>query len=189
MLDGLTRRDVLKLSLAAGAVGAAAPLLPGCKPVVDKSAYPHPLETVSDLEFAVLTKAAEVVLPPVGVGLPDHRELPILRNADHQISVWPASLREQVGDALVLFEYGAVLLGWHFRPFTRLEADQSRAYLVRWRTGHRVQKAVYGAITRILLSAYWQEEATWAAVGYEGPVYTRVQIPSLGNAPLPEERA
>jgi hypothetical protein len=189
MLNGLTRRDVLKLSLAAGAVGVTAPLLPGCKPVVDRSGYPHSLETVSDLEFAVLTKAAEVVLPPPGVGLPDHRELPIVRNVDHQLSGWPSSVREQVEDGLTLFEYGAILLGWHFKPFTRLGSDQARDYLVCWRTGHRVQKAVYGAITRLLLGAYWQEEVTWEPVGYGGPAHRRVRIPSLGNAPLPEERA
>ncbi len=189
MLDGLTRRDVLKLSLAAGVVGAAAPLLPGCKPVVDKSGYPHPLETVSDLEFAVLTKAAEVVLPSPEVGLPDHRDLPIVRNVDHQLSVWPASIRAQIGDGLKLFEYGAILVGWHLKPFTRLSPDQARDYLVRWRTGHRLQKAVYGVITRLLLGAYWQEEATWEPVGYGGPAHRRVRVPALGNAPLPEEQA
>jgi hypothetical protein len=188
MLDGLTRRDVLKLSVAAGAVGAAASLLPACKPVVDKSGYPYPLETVSDLEFAVLTKAADVVLPPPGMGLPDHHDLPIVRNVDHQLSVWPAPIRKQIGDGLTLFEYGAILIGWHLKPFTRLDPDRARDYLVHWRTGHRVQKALYGVITRLLLGAYWQEEATWAPVGYGGPVYLRVRIRSLGNAPLPEEQ-
>jgi hypothetical protein len=189
MLQGLTRRDVLKLTLAAGALGAAAPLLPGCGPVADRSRYPHPLETVSDREFAVLTKAAEVVLPSGEPGLPDHKTLPILKNVDHVLSIWPVPLRKQVGDGLLLFEYGAILLGWHFRPFTRLGPEEAGSYLRRWRTGGSVQKAVYKVLNSLLLSCYWQEEATWAAVGYGGPVYRRVEIPSLGNAPLPEDQA
>jgi hypothetical protein len=172
MIDGLTRRDVLKLSLAAGAFGAAAPLLPGCGPGDGRLRYPHPLETVSDREFAVLTRAAGVILPSGGGGLPDHRELPILKNVDHLLSIWPEPVRGQVGDGLTLFEFGAVLIGLHLRPFTRLDAEE-----------------VYKVLNTLLLSSYWQEEATWAPVGYEGPVYTRVPIPSLGNAPLPEERA
>jgi hypothetical protein len=189
MIDGLTRRDVLKLSLAAGAFGAAAPLLPGCGPGDGRLRYPHPLETVSDREFAVLTRAAGVILPSGGGGLPDHRELPILKNVDHLLSIWPEPVRGQVGDGLTLFEFGAVLIGLHLRPFTRLDAEEAGVYLRRWRTGGRVQKAVYKVLNTLLLSSYWQEEATWAPVGYEGPVYTRVPIPSLGNAPLPEERA
>jgi hypothetical protein len=184
-LEGLTRRDLLKLSLAAGTLGAAATLLPGCAPPMKRSKYSHPIENLNDMEFSVLSKAADVILPGAGSGFPDHKSLPVLANADHLLAIAPAPGRKAVGQALALFEYGALLT--RFKPFTRLDPQQAQEYLVAWRTGHVIQKSVYGAITKLLVACYWQEEPPWKVVGYQGPLHLRVQIASLGNAPLPQD--
>ena len=184
--QGLTRRELLKLSLGAGALGLAAPLLPGCGPPADAPPRPEGLSHLSDLEYAVLERAAPVVLPPPGDGLPDHRQLPVFENLDRFFAAFPAPIRGQVADGIKLFEYGAVVVGWHFRAFTRLSDDDARDYIVRWRTGAAVQKAVYQLLTRALISCYWQCPATWKPVGYRGPLYLRETIQSLGNAPLPD---
>jgi len=186
-LPGLSRRDVLKLSLGAGALGLAAPLLPGCGPPADAPKRPESLSHLSDLEYAVLARAAPVVLPPAGSGLPDYRQIPVFDNLDRFFASFPATVRTQIGDGLKLFEYGALILGWHLRSFTRLSDDDARGYIIRWRTGRTVQKAVYQVLTRALLSCYWQAPATWKFVGYAGPLYLRESIPSLGNAPMPED--
>lgn len=187
MLDELTRRDVLKLSLAAGALGVTAPFLPGCSSAFDRSSFPATLNQLNDLECAVMTRVAAVTLPPKGMGLPDYRDLPILENVDHFFGNMPPYVRDQLGDGVVLLEYGAILIGLHLRPFTRLNDEKAQAYLIGWGTGRRIQKAIYNAVTKIVVSAYWQEEATWEPVGYKGPLYKRSNIPSLGNTPLPQD--
>ncbi|MDP3938184.1 MAG: hypothetical protein Q8R92_08600 [Deltaproteobacteria bacterium] len=186
-LSGVTRRDLLKLTLGAGALGLAAPLLPGCGPAPDAPARPANFSHLSDLEYAVFHKAAPVVLPPPGDGLPDYRQVPVFDNLDRFFGSFPDPVRKQVADGLRLFEYGAIVIGWHFRSFTRLSDDDARGYILRWRTGNAVQKAVYQVLTRALISCYWQAPVTWKSVGYAGPLYLRETIPSLGNAPLPTE--
>jgi len=185
-LEGLTRRDLLKLSLAAGTLGAAATVLPGCSPPLKRSEYPYAITNLSDLEFSVLSKAADVILPGADSGLPDHRSLPVLRNADHMLAIAPEPGRKGFGQSLVLFEYAALVS--RFKPFTRLDPQQARDYLVAWRTGHAIQKAIYSSVTRLIIACYWAEEPTWKVVKYQGPVHLRVQIASLGNAPLPQDQ-
>jgi len=185
-LEGLTRRDLLKLSLAAGALGAAATVLPGCAPPMKRSEYSHPIENLSDLEFSVLSKAADVILPGAGSGFPDHKSLPVLSNADHVLANAPEPGRKAVGQALALFEYAALVT--KLKPFTRLDPQQAHDYLVSWRTGHLIQKAVYAAVTKLLVASYWEEEPPWKVVDYQGPVHLRVQIASLGNSPLPQDQ-
>ncbi len=189
MLEGLTRRDLLKMSLAAGALGVASPLLPACAPSPDRSKLANPLQHLSDVQYGVLLKSASLVLPPPDSGLPDHAQLPIIENLDRFFGAFPAALRSQIGDGFTLFEYGAIVMGWHFRPFTRLSDEDALDYLVRWRTGYPIQKAMYKVITYSLMACYWQEEVTWKPVGYLGPLYKRVDIRALGNTPLPGERA
>ena len=188
MLEGLTRRDVLKMSLAAGALGVASPLLPACAPSPDRSKLANPLQHLTDVQYGVLAKSAPLVLPSPGSGLPDQAQLPIIENLDRFFGAFPATLRSQIGDGIALFEYGAIVMGWHFRPFTRLSDADARDYLVRWRTGYPIQKAIYKVIISSLMACYWQEEVTWKSVGYLGPLYKRFNIPALGNAPLPGER-
>ncbi|MFQ5457620.1 MAG: twin-arginine translocation signal domain-containing protein [Myxococcota bacterium] len=188
LLD-LSRRDVLKMSLAAGALGVLGPLLPACSPTPGASKGANPPRYLTDLQYAVLMKAVPLVLPPPGAGLPDPASLPIPENLDRFFGSFPPPIRKQISDGFALFEYGALVLGWHFKSFTRLSDEAARDYLVRWRTGHTIQKAIYRAITLALMSCYWQEEATWKPVGYAGPLYKRAEILSLGNAPLPGDRA
>jgi hypothetical protein len=185
-LEGLTRRDLLKLSIAAGALGAAATVLPGCSPPLKRSEYSHPIENLNDMEFSVLSRAADVILPGAGSGLPDHKSLPVLRNADHLLAGATEPGRKAVGQALAILEYGALVT--KFKPFTRLDPRQAHDYLVGWRTGHTIQKAVYAAVTRMLVASYWQEDPPWKVVDYQGPIHLRVQIASLGNAPLPQDQ-
>ena len=185
-LDGLTRRDLLKLSLAAGALGAAATVLPGCSPPLRRSEYAHPITNLNDMEFSVLSRAADAILPGAGSGLPDHKSLPVLRNADHLLAIANEPGRKAFGQALALFEYAALIT--KFKPFTRLDPQQAQDYLVQWRTGRTVQKAVYAAITKTLVACYWQEEPPWKVVSYQGPLHLRFQIASLGNAPLPQDQ-
>jgi len=187
-LEGLTRRDLLKLSLAVGALGAATTVLPGCAPPMKRSEYGYPIENLTDLEYSVLSKAADVILPGVGSGLPDHKSLPVLRNADHLLSNVPAPGRKAVGQGFLLLEYGAIVSGMRLKPFTRLDPQQARDYLVSWSTGGTIQKAVYSAVTKILVASYWMEEPAWKIVKYLGPIHLRVQIASLGNAPLPQDQ-
>lgn len=186
-LEGLTRRDLLKLSLAAGTLGTAGALLPGCSPPLRKFTYGYPLDSLTDLDYSVLMKAAEIVLPSGDTGLPDWRGLPVLKNVDRAFSMATLRAHKGMSSALALFEYGAFFIGWHLRPFTRLSPEKARAYLASWRTGKTIQKSVYAALTKLLLASYWQEEPTWKPVGYEGPVYRRFVIPSLGNATLPQD--
>ncbi len=187
LLAGLTRRDLLKLTLGAGALGLAAPLLPGCGPAPNAPTRPVKLSHLSDLEYAVFLKAAPVVLPPAGDGLPDYLQVPVFDNLDRFFAAFPEPVRKQVADGLKLFEYGAIVIGWNFSSFTRLSDEAARDYIIRWRTGNAIQKAVYQLLTRALISCYWQAPVTWKSVGYAGPLYLRETIPSLGNAPLPTE--
>lgn len=178
-LAPLSRRAFLT-----GAASAAALALAACSP-----AQPPPGEfkhLASD-EHRLFVKLLPVFLPVEGTGLVAPMAVPTLANIDGFFGRFPPKLRGDLGLGLKLFDYGALVIGWHFRRFISLDADAARAYCARWESGNTVQRGVFGALKQIIYVSYWREPATWPPIGYEGPVTARYGLPRLGNAPLPPE--
>lgn len=167
-----------------GAASAAALAMAACSPAIPPSTeYRH----LAGDEHRLFVKLLPVFLPVEGTGLVPPLAVPTLANIDAMFGRFPAKLRGDLGLGLKLFDWGAFVVGWHFKRFVSLDAGAARAYCARWESGNTVQRGVFGALKQIIYVSYWREPATWPPIGYEGPVTARYGLPRLGNAPLPSE--
>lgn len=98
----------------------------------------------------------------------------------------PASAR-RVGGLLSLMVSPASGLLNAFRPrgFADLPAERQDAWLRRWEISPLpVFRTAFQALRRLVLSSHYADPATWAGIGYRGPLHTRApEFPWEG--PLP----
>ncbi len=92
-----------------------------------------------------------------------------------------------MGTGLGLFDNAAVLS--HGRRFVDLSDADARAYFDSWGRASVIQRTLATVIKQLTYSAYWQEPATWAPTGFDGPVSDKWGLAYLGNAPLPADDA
>ena len=78
-------------------------------------------------------------------------------------------------------------LGWHFSSFIKLDQASAVGYVDRWQSGNELQRGVMTALKKLVYTAYWRDERTWAAVSFDGPVSDKWGLKNLGNAPMPAE--
>ncbi len=80
----------------------------------------------------------------------------------------PPPMQKDIGRLVVLFEFLPPILIFRLSRFSRLDAGRQDDYIEAWgtsrfgllRTGFRVLK-------NLCVSAYYQNPATWKAIGYE----------------------
>lgn len=178
-LAPLSRRAFLTAAASGAVLGLAA-----CTPAAPA---PSGFKHLSGDEHTLFVKLLPIFLPTESTGLVAPTEVPTLANIDGFFGRFPAELRRNLGLGLKLFDWGALVVGWHFKRFVALDAAAAVAYCARWESGNTVQRGVFGALKQIIYVSYWREPATWPAIGYEGPVTARYGLPRLGNAPLPTE--
>jgi hypothetical protein len=124
-------------------------------------------------------------LPTEKTALTPPAAVPLLKNVEALLGRLPADVRKDFGLGLRLFEWGPWVIGFHFSRFTNLDPAGAKAYCEAWQSGNTIQRGVFGALKQIIYMSYWREPATWGPIGYDGPVTVRLEIPRLGNAPLP----
>jgi hypothetical protein len=93
---------------------------------------------------------------------------------------------EQVRIGLKLFNYGAILIGFHFTRFVHLSVEQRLGYIERWEEGMEIQRGISTVLKKLMCYGYWKDVEAGRAIGYQGPVSEAGGIPSLGNAPMPQ---
>lgn len=178
-LAPLSRRAFLSGAAAGAALGLAA--------CTRSAPAPAGAKHLTGDEHALFTRLLPVFLPTAGTHLVAPTAVPTMANIDGFFGRFPAKLRNDLGIALKLFDYGALVIGWHFKRFVSLDTAAAEQYCIRWESGNTVQRGVFGALKQIIYVSYWREPATWPPIGYEGPVSARYGLPRLGNAPLPTE--
>lgn len=138
-------------------------------------------------DYPVIDKLVRTLIPfEREPRLAKPEQVPVLANINAIFGDLPANVRSDLGKGLSLFNYAAIVLGFHGKPFTSLNGDQAEAYARRWEHGNKTQQALMFALKQIVYISYWREPAAWPAIDFEGPTTRKYGVPSLGNAPLPE---
>lgn len=178
-----SRRVFLRGSLMLATATTAA-LTFGCS---SEPALQPELTALSPSRQAVFQQLIQVLLPTAGTPFMPVAKVPVLGNVHHLFASLDEKIQGDLGGAIDLFEYGALMLGGHFSRFSRLSAADAVAYIDSWQNGISLQRGIVSTLKRLVYAAYWRDETTWAAVDYDGPVSVRWGLPALGNAPLPME--
>ena len=181
MKQKIHRRTFTKLGVL---TGASALVLPSWEAVARASTTAVDL---TDDERALLERFSETMLPTEGTPLKPRQEVPVVGNIAHALSLLDPAILEQVRVGFKLFDYGAIVIGFHFARFVNLTDEQRVEYIHRWETGATIQRGVVDLLKKLTYVGYWQDIEAARAVGYRGPVSVEGGIPSLGNAPLPDE--
>ena len=190
-LRALSRRRFLKYALAGTAAAAAA--LGGtlaflARSPKDVQPAPAGLVALTAAEYHLFQAVAAACLPGEGnaEGLLPWTALPLAANVDHLVAAIPPHARGDVAKALQLLDHAAIVSGGHGKRLVDLDTATARAYLQRWSDGNSLQRAVANLARRLVYVAYWREEATWAPIGFDGPVTVKWGLQRYGNAPLPD---
>jgi len=139
-------------------------------------------------ERQLMERFAEVFLPTEGTSLKPRQEVPIVDNIEHAFSLLDEPTLEQVRLGLKLFDYGSVVIGFHFARFASLSAEQRLDYIGQWERGIGVQRGIVSVLKKLMYFGYWQDIEAGRAIGYQGPVSVAGKLQNLGNAPMPAAR-
>jgi hypothetical protein len=175
----LYRRTFTKLSLLSGgalvfpALGTA-------------SAAVRSVELTTE-ERELFERFAETMLPTEGTTLKPRSEVPVVDNVAHALGLLDEPILEQVRVGLKLFDYGAILIGFHFTRFANLSVEQRLDYIHRWDDGLEVQRGIVDLLKKLTCIGYWKDLGAGRAIGYRGPVSVPGGVPNLGNAPMPTD--
>lgn len=173
----LKRRSFLLGGLAFAT--SASTVLSGC------SSPPGSATTGQSLR-ALLVRLVPVVLPK---GTPLHPASPerIGTALDGILADMEPSVIADLETAVTLFEYGGGLMTGRFSRFSTLSDSDAQAVLEHWQNGASLQRGIATVFKKLIYLAYWHHQDTWTAVEFDGPVSVKWGLPSLGNAPFPEE--
>ncbi|MFW2389806.1 MAG: hypothetical protein ACN4G0_15815 [Polyangiales bacterium] len=180
MQSRLYRRTFTKLGVL---TGASALVLPACG---DAAPPLGDVVRLDEKERALLGRFAEAYLPTDGTSLKPLSEVPVVDNIEHAFSFMDAPILEQVRIGLKLFDYGAVLIGFHFARFSNLSIEHRLDYIRRWEDGADIQRGISTMLKKLVCYGYWKDIEAGRAIGYPGPVSEAGGVPSLGNAPMPK---
>jgi hypothetical protein len=175
------RRSFTKLSMLSG---AAALILPACD-----ASRPGSTSVLSAEERELFDRFAEAYMPTEGTALKPLSAVPVTDNIDRILGTLDEATLDEVHLGLKLFNYGSVVIGWHFARFVHLEIPERLDYLRRWLDGAEMQRAIASLIRKLVCVGYWQDIEAARAIGYHGPVSVEAKLASLGNAPMPEASA
>ncbi len=123
---------------------------------------------LSEKEYCIARALVDALLPG-GDGLPDGVSLGVVQGIDEQVWAADAELQSDFRAALVLIEHSPPLFGSWGR-FTRLSRRARQELLARMMRSKRevfVQSVV--GVKQMAQMLYFATDATWEAIGYDGP--------------------
>lgn len=179
-LARLDRRAFLRSAAALSASGALG--LSGLNAQANPVAG---LKFQTDAEAAIFLRVAQVVLPVAGTRLTPWTPEGLLQTLDGALlaTMAPHILAGLKG-GLQYFNDGP-LVRWQQR-FTALSDAQAAAFLDDWGdSALPPQRGLAMGLKKLVQLSYWANPASWAPLGYDGPLTRRLGIASLGNAPMP----
>ena len=140
-------------------------------------------------EHRLFASFAEALIPTEGTSLRPLAEVPVVDNIAAALAAFDDLTLGEVRTGLALFDYGAVVIGLHFKRFAKLSVADRQAYIRRWEDGVTIQRSVVDLLKKLTFVGYWQDIEAARAVGYQGPVSIEGGVPYLGNAPMPVEES
>jgi len=127
---------------------------------------PSFLKVLSLREYEILKAASQRITPQAG----EIPGLDLAQKIDTTLAKVSESLAREFKLLLLVFEYGAPLLGLSLKTFTRMSPSEKDRYLSGWeRSKLPFKRMGFQAIKRSTLGAYYGSEESWPGIGYRGP--------------------
>jgi hypothetical protein len=173
----LSRRLFLRRSLhAAGALAVVPGLAIGCAPE-DARRAPQDLRVLSASEWALLDAVADTFIPHGGAFELGARDVALPGRIDAFLADERPAVLRGVSAALLVVEWASPLAAGHaFARFSKLDAGARSACidaLCQSRVG--LLRDVYAGLKQLCMFTFYAVDATWPAIGYDGPWVDKVK--------------
>lgn len=166
----LSRRVFLRRSLhAAGALTLAPGLSIGCAPG-DVARAPTDLRVLDPGEWALLGVVADTLIPRGGAFELGARDVDLATRIDAFLAGESVAVLRGLSAALLLIEWGSPLASGRVARFSRLGADERAACIdALCRSRIDLLREVYAGLKQLCFFTFYAIDASWPAVGYDGP--------------------
>ena len=181
--DGVSRRRFLRLGLASGAVVAAGSVFAwhsvGYEVPADLA---RRLRALSPKEYLVVKALAARVLRSDADDLPAPEHVHVAEEIDGLVANLDDATRGDLKKVIHLLEHGLPWSCAYPSRFTRLSGEQQDKVLESMMTSRiSLLRGAFDSLKSLCVMAYFRDERTWGAIGYDGPLVRR---PSNGWVPL-----
>lgn len=161
------RRRFLKNSTGLSLAVAAVTLGGACSQSVPPA--PRGLKVFNAQQAQTLRAAASTILAGADLASPARIET-LIADIDAALAKEHAILQAKIRDALLFLEWSPQF-SLRFKPFSALDSVGRKAVLERFADSPlTLTRAVYQALTAMVLFAYADHPDVWTAVGYDGPL-------------------
>ena len=175
-IGALKRRDFMRFAGAASVAGLAGG---------SHAALPSGVKFMNEAEAAVFAKLAQVVLPVAGSPLAPWTPDGLLQTLDAALlaTMEPHILAGLKG-GVAYFDEGP--MATYKKRFTALSDVEAAQFCDAWGDSTQPpQRGLAMGLKKLVQLSYWANPATWAPLGYDGPMTQRLGLKRLGNAPMP----
>jgi hypothetical protein len=175
---GLTRRHVLALAAAGGALVTAGGVGLALQGTVLREPR-VPLQELDPVSFSVFAAAADRFCPATE-GLPSAWDLQVPEKLDALLAAQHPGVGAELGQVLWLLEnaLAGLVLDRHVRPFSACDAQTQDRVLRDWqRSAVSIRRTAYKALRGLSCAPYWADPQVFAHVGYPGPPQFRIPEP------------
>jgi hypothetical protein len=174
MKSGISRRGFLALSGSGAALAALGrlPALPAMA-AADAPAFFSPDE--SDILAAVVERMVDTGLPEV----PRVRDTGAVATIDRLCSALDPALTQPLSMLMRAVDWGPYLFDWRFARFRELDDAGKDASLRGWMTSSlAVRRLAFQALKNLSMLGWYSQDASWASIGYQGPLIARRAVTS-----------
>ncbi|MBL0140933.1 MAG: twin-arginine translocation signal domain-containing protein [Betaproteobacteria bacterium] len=166
-----TRRQFLKVSIAAGAVLAGAGWLAWHRGSAPFGSYQWLDERSASITAALVPAVLEGALP---TGEPARREAvrETIEAFDRAVSGLSPAVQKEIAQlfSLLGLAAGRFIVAGVRSPWAEATGEEVTAFLKRWRTSRfGLLRAGYQALTQLIIAAWYGNPASWARIAYPGP--------------------
>ncbi len=181
----VSRRVFLRRSVqAVGALSLVPGFALGCAPA-DAWRAPSDLRVLDAAEWVLLGVVADTFVPQGGAFELGARDVDLATRIDAFLVGERITVLRGLSAALLLIEWGSPLASGRVARFSKLDADARSACIAALRDSRiAVLREVYAGVKQLCLFTFYAIDASWPAVGYDGPWVAKPSESSRqGSAP------
>ncbi len=121
-------------------------------------------------EAEILTAIVERMVFAGEEGMPAVRDTRAVETIDQTITQLDTAVQSQLRWLLQLFQWGPPLLQLKLKTFTGMSPEERDDYIRDWADSRfATRQLAFRALKNLSMLGYYSQDATWAAIHYDGP--------------------
>lgn len=168
-LENPSRRKFLRSTVLGVVAMSVARVLPAF-PLTRAASSTTAPTFLTSTRFRTLQAVCARIIPE-GDDMPGASEVNVAGRLDQYLSKVDPPVAEQIGLLLDIVEFSPPVFDLKWGRFTSFKESEQDEILASWENSRLdFRRTGFLALKRLSLSAYYGQEETWKAIGYDGPI-------------------